>query len=163
MYYVLSHNIIRPKVSKLQIQPEDGEWAGWRGSGWPNLPRETKISGVNRNRKNTFFLFTWPHCRSDNHTYRWSNEEERKKWRQNQGGENKWYTYVLRMIRTVIREEKIEQESTPLLRTLFISLSRMILGSSTQAMIIDRKGKNDLFAQEWSGTPCEIWAMYRVK
>ena len=30
-----------------QIQPEYGEWAGWRGTGRPNPPRETKFSGAN--------------------------------------------------------------------------------------------------------------------
>ena len=37
----------RDPVSKHQIQPEYGERAGWRGTGWPNLSREAKFSGAN--------------------------------------------------------------------------------------------------------------------
>ena len=36
-------------VSKHQIQPECEERAGWRGTGRPNPPHETKISGANGN------------------------------------------------------------------------------------------------------------------
>ena len=37
----------RNSVSKYQIQPEYGKWAGWRGAGRPNPSRETKFSGAN--------------------------------------------------------------------------------------------------------------------
>ena len=37
----------RNPVSKHQVQPEYGEWAGWRGTGLPNPSRETKFSGAN--------------------------------------------------------------------------------------------------------------------
>ena len=36
----------RNPVSKHQIQPEYGEWAGWRGTGRLNPSREVKISGT---------------------------------------------------------------------------------------------------------------------
>ena len=42
-------------VSKHQIQPERVLWAGWRGTGRPNPPRETKFSGANGNRE--IFIF----------------------------------------------------------------------------------------------------------
>ena len=38
-------------VSKHQIQPECGEYAGWHETGRPNLSHETKFSGVNGNKK----------------------------------------------------------------------------------------------------------------
>ena len=34
-------------VSKHPIQPECGERAGWRGTGWPNPSHETKLSDPN--------------------------------------------------------------------------------------------------------------------
>ena len=34
-------------VSKHQIQPERGEWAGWHETGRPNLSHETNLSGAN--------------------------------------------------------------------------------------------------------------------
>ena len=37
----------RNPASKDQFQPECGEWTGWRGTGRPNLFRETKLSGAN--------------------------------------------------------------------------------------------------------------------
>ena len=40
----------RNPVSKHQIQPEYGEWAGWRETGRPNPSRETKLSGPNEDR-----------------------------------------------------------------------------------------------------------------
>ena len=42
-------------VSKHQIQPECGEWAGWHETGRPNLSRETKFSGVNGDKE----MFSW--------------------------------------------------------------------------------------------------------
>ena len=42
-------------VSKHQIQPECGEWAGWHETGRPNLSRETEFSGVNGDKEN----FPW--------------------------------------------------------------------------------------------------------
>ena len=43
-------------VSMHQIQPGCGEWAGWRGTGRPNLTRETKLSGERGQRKFRFPL-----------------------------------------------------------------------------------------------------------
>ena len=43
-------------MSKHQVQPEYGERAGWRGTGRPNLSRETKFSGANGDREILFFL-----------------------------------------------------------------------------------------------------------
>ena len=42
-------------VSKHQIQPEYGEWAGLRGTGRSNPSRETKFSGANGDRENGIF------------------------------------------------------------------------------------------------------------
>ena len=42
-------------VSKHQIQPECGEWAGWHETGRPNLSRETEFSGVNGDKE----IFPW--------------------------------------------------------------------------------------------------------
>ena len=41
-------------VSKHQIQPGCGEWAGWGWTGPPNLTRETKLSGAKGDRKFRF-------------------------------------------------------------------------------------------------------------
>ena len=44
------------RVSKHQIEPDCGERAaGWRGTGMPNLSRETKFSGANGDRKKFIF------------------------------------------------------------------------------------------------------------
>ena len=37
-------------MSKHHIQPECGEYAGWRGAGRPNPSREAKFSGANGDR-----------------------------------------------------------------------------------------------------------------
>ena len=55
-------------VSKHQIQPGCGEWAGWRGTGQPNLTRETKLSGANGDRENSIFLVQLTTSRIGNHT-----------------------------------------------------------------------------------------------
>ena len=44
-------NIGSNPVSKHQIQPECGEWAGWHETGQPNLSHETKSSGVHGNKE----------------------------------------------------------------------------------------------------------------
>ena len=44
-------------VSKHQIQPGCGERAGSRGTGRPNLTRETKLSGANGDRENSKAMF----------------------------------------------------------------------------------------------------------
>ena len=40
----------RNSVSKHRVEPEGGEWAGWRGMRPPNLSRGTKFSGANGER-----------------------------------------------------------------------------------------------------------------
>ena len=45
----------RNPASKHQIQPECGECAGCRGTGRPNMSRETKFSGANGDRE--IFIF----------------------------------------------------------------------------------------------------------
>ena len=45
-------------VSKHRIQHGCGEWAGWRGTGRPNLSRETKLPGGRW--KIPFSLVSWP-------------------------------------------------------------------------------------------------------
>ena len=42
-------------VSKHQILPECGEWAGWHETGRPNLSRETKFPGGNEDKE----IFPW--------------------------------------------------------------------------------------------------------
>ena len=42
-------------VSKHQILPECGEWAGWHETGRPNLSRETKFPGGNGDKE----IFPW--------------------------------------------------------------------------------------------------------
>jgi len=49
-------------VSKHQIQPGCGERVDWRGTGRPNLTRETKLSGGNNDRENSVFF----PCSADN-------------------------------------------------------------------------------------------------
>ena len=46
----------RNPASKHQIQPECGEWTGWRGTGRSNPSRETKFSGANEDRG--IFIFS---------------------------------------------------------------------------------------------------------
>ena len=45
----------RNPASRHQIQPECGERADWRGTGLPNLFRETEFSGANGNREIPIF------------------------------------------------------------------------------------------------------------
>ena len=42
-------------VSKHQIKPAYGDGAGWRGTGLPNLSREIKFSGANKDREILMF------------------------------------------------------------------------------------------------------------
>lgn len=42
-------------VSKHQIYPGNGKWAGWRRTGHLNLTGETKLSGANGDRQNSIF------------------------------------------------------------------------------------------------------------
>ena len=51
----LTRLILLNSVRKHQIQPEYGEWAGWRGTGWPSPSRETKFLGPNGDRE--IFIF----------------------------------------------------------------------------------------------------------
>ena len=46
----------RNSMSKHHIQPECGEYAGWRGAGRPNPSREAKFSGTNGDRGIYIFL-----------------------------------------------------------------------------------------------------------
>ena len=63
-------------MSKYQIQPECGERAGWRGTGRPNLSRETKFSGANEDKEIPGMYFPcladhergWPPSTVDQHS-----------------------------------------------------------------------------------------------
>ena len=55
-------------VSKHQIQPGCGDWAGWRGTGQANIARETKLSGANGDRENSIFHVQLTTSRISNHT-----------------------------------------------------------------------------------------------
>ena len=56
-------------ISKHQIQPGCGERAGWRGTGRPNLTRDTKLSGANGDRENSVFPVQLTTSRIGNHTW----------------------------------------------------------------------------------------------
>ena len=51
----------RNPVRKHQIQPECGEWGDRRGTGLPNLSRETKFSGREREQEKNNFPFSADH------------------------------------------------------------------------------------------------------
>ena len=46
------------RSTRLMIQPECGECAGWNGTGRLNLSRETNFSGANRDRKTQLSLLS---------------------------------------------------------------------------------------------------------
>ena len=65
---ILSTCLLVFQHTKHQIQPECGEWAGWRGTGRPNPSRETKFWGANGDRDISIFRVQLTTSRIDNFT-----------------------------------------------------------------------------------------------
>ena len=68
IFFLVCAEIGKNTVSKHQIQPECGEWAGWHGTGRLSPSRETKISGANGDREMLIFAVELTTSRIDSLT-----------------------------------------------------------------------------------------------